>query len=144
MWCLLPLLLGRFILMPAIMGHTWENDCWPAFSLPAGDYWSVPECPWYRDKVIYMKVWEDCSLRKGKNDGEQDFSFFSPVFPANKIVDSKPFTKRVSGKKAWTWDVPSVVEKKDSHIVVTGACTHHEAHLRGEEENGSVYDGGTE
>lgn len=20
------------------MGHTWKNDCWPAFSLPAGDY----------------------------------------------------------------------------------------------------------
>lgn len=82
-------------------------------------------------------------FKKGKKWQGAGF-FFSPVFPANKIVDLKPFTKRVSGKKAWTWDVPSIVEKKESHIVVTGACTHHKTQLRGEEESGSIYDGGTE
>lgn len=69
----LPFLLDWFILTPAIMGHTWKNNYWPGFSLLAGDYQSVQEFPWYGVKFTIMKVWEDCSSEKWRNDGKQDF-----------------------------------------------------------------------
>lgn len=66
----LPLSRNWLILMPAIMGHIWKHNCRPGFSLPAGDYWSVQEFPWDRGKVTVMKIWEDCSSKKWRNNGE--------------------------------------------------------------------------